>query len=150
MLGLARRYGPAFFTANQLALVNGELGSYTPGFGPGADANRPMAPRIMAMTVRDRKVWAMWDIANPEKFTGSRCVAEPESQCVGGLGGGLGKAAPDPDEVEVGVRQVGLTAQYHRNSTGTQRVRVRLAVVADRVEAGGGDIGGRQTGDIAV
>ena len=31
MLGLARRYGPTFFTANQLALVNGELGAYTAG-----------------------------------------------------------------------------------------------------------------------
>ena len=31
MFGLARRYGPAMFTANQLALVNGELGVYTAG-----------------------------------------------------------------------------------------------------------------------
>jgi len=70
MLGLARRYGPAFFTANQLALVNGELGAYTAGF-PGADGYREMSPRITAMTVRDGKVCAIWDIANPDKFTGS-------------------------------------------------------------------------------
>lgn len=70
MFGLARRYGPAFFTANQLALVNGELGSYTTGFA-GADGHRDMAPRITAMTVRDGKVCAIWDIANPDKFTGS-------------------------------------------------------------------------------
>src|SRR6201997_3056645 len=31
MFGLIRRYGPAFFTANQLALINGELGTYTAG-----------------------------------------------------------------------------------------------------------------------
>ncbi|VBA35649.1 ECF RNA polymerase sigma factor SigJ [Mycobacterium attenuatum] len=70
MFGLARRYGPAFFTANQLALVNGELGAYTTGFA-GTDDHRDMAPRITAMTVRDGKVCAIWDIANPDKFTGS-------------------------------------------------------------------------------
>jgi RNA polymerase sigma-70 factor (ECF subfamily) len=70
MFGLARRYGPAFFTANQLALVNGELGTYTAGW-PGADGYRAMSPRITAMTVRDAKVCAIWDIANPDKFTGS-------------------------------------------------------------------------------
>jgi RNA polymerase sigma-70 factor (ECF subfamily) len=70
MFGLARRYGPAFFTANQLALINGELGAYTAGVA-GADGYREMAPRITAMTVRDGKVCAIWDVANPDKFTGS-------------------------------------------------------------------------------
>ena len=68
--GLARRYGPAFFTANQLALVNGELGAYTAG-SPGDDGHWEMLPRILAMTVRDGRVCALWDIANPDKFTGS-------------------------------------------------------------------------------
>ena len=70
MLGLARRYGPMFVTANQLALVNGELGAYTAGF-PAGDGQKAMSPRITAMTVRDGKVCAIWDIANPDKFTGS-------------------------------------------------------------------------------
>jgi RNA polymerase sigma-70 factor (ECF subfamily) len=70
MFGLARRYGPAFYTANQLALVNGELGAYTAG-SPGGDGYWEMMPRILAMTVRDGKVYALWDIANPDKFTGS-------------------------------------------------------------------------------
>ena len=70
MFGLARRYGPAFFTANQLALINGELGAYTAGV-PAADGYREMSPRITAMTVRDGKVCAIWDVANPDKFTGS-------------------------------------------------------------------------------
>ena len=70
MFGLARRYGEAFFTANQLALVNGELGAYTAG-SPGDDGHWQMLPRILALTVRDGKVCALWDIANPEKFTGS-------------------------------------------------------------------------------
>jgi RNA polymerase sigma-70 factor, ECF subfamily len=70
MFGLARRYGPAFYTANQLALVNGELGVYTAG-SPGGDGYWEMMPRILAITVRDGKVYALWDIANPDKFTGS-------------------------------------------------------------------------------
>jgi RNA polymerase sigma-70 factor (ECF subfamily) len=70
MFGLARRYGPAFFTANRLALINGELGAYTAGC-PGDDGYWAMSPRITAMTVRDGKVCAIWDVANPDKFTGS-------------------------------------------------------------------------------
>ncbi|HEY0227754.1 MAG TPA: nuclear transport factor 2 family protein, partial [Mycobacterium sp.] len=70
MFGLAQRYGPAMFTSYQLGLVNGELGGYTAGF-PASDGHREMMPRIMAMTVRDGKVCALWDIANPDKFTGS-------------------------------------------------------------------------------
>lgn len=68
--GLAQRYGPAMFTSYQLGLVNGELGGYTVGC-PASDGYREMMPRIMAMTVRDGKVCALWDVANPDKFTGS-------------------------------------------------------------------------------
>ena len=73
LFGLAHRYGPAFFTANQLALINGELGAYTAGGpgDPGPGGYWAMSPRITAMTVRDGKVCAIWDIANPDKFTGS-------------------------------------------------------------------------------
>jgi RNA polymerase sigma-70 factor, ECF subfamily len=70
LFGLAKRYGPAFVSANQLALVNGELGAYTSG-SPGNDGYQAMMPRVTAMTVRDGKVCAIWDIANPDKFTGS-------------------------------------------------------------------------------
>ncbi len=70
MFGLAQRYGPSMFTAYQLGFVNGELGIYTAGC-PASDGYREMAPRITAVTVRDGKVSALWDIANPEKFTGS-------------------------------------------------------------------------------
>nr|WP_046286145.1 sigma-70 family RNA polymerase sigma factor [Mycobacterium sp. UM_NZ2] len=70
LLGLARRYGPTLITANQLALVNGELGAYTSG-APGADGFPELMPRVTAMTVRDGRVVAIWDIANPDKFTGS-------------------------------------------------------------------------------
>ena len=70
MLGLAQRYGPSMYTAYELGLVNGELGIYTAGL-PASDEYREMLPRIMSMTVRDGKVCALWDIANPDKFTGS-------------------------------------------------------------------------------
>ncbi len=70
LFGLANRYGPGFFTAANLALVNGELGSYTAGFAA-TEGHREMLPRITAMTVRGGKVCAVWDIANPDKFTGS-------------------------------------------------------------------------------
>jgi RNA polymerase sigma-70 factor (ECF subfamily) len=70
MFGLAQRYGPSMFSESQLALVNGELGVYTAGC-PAGDGFRELLPRITAMTVRDGKVCALWDIANPDKFTGS-------------------------------------------------------------------------------
>ena len=76
MFGLAQRYGPNFLAAAQLALVNGQLGSYTPG-SP-ADGGYPaMMPRVTAMTVRDGKICAIWDVANPEKFSGSPLARRP-------------------------------------------------------------------------
>jgi RNA polymerase sigma-70 factor (ECF subfamily) len=70
LFGLARRYGPEWLATNQLAMVNGQLGSYTSG-GPARDGYPAMTPRVTAMTVRDGKVCAIWDVANPDKFTGS-------------------------------------------------------------------------------
>jgi RNA polymerase sigma-70 factor (ECF subfamily) len=70
IFGLARRYGPRFFEAGQLALVNGELGLYTAGLAAHGDWPE-MAPHIQALTVRDGRVAAIWDIANPDKFSGS-------------------------------------------------------------------------------
>jgi RNA polymerase sigma-70 factor (ECF subfamily) len=76
LFGLARRYGPAFMTTSQMALINGELGAYTAG-SPGDDGYQEILPRITAVTVRDGKVSALWDIANPEKFTGSPLSSQP-------------------------------------------------------------------------
>jgi RNA polymerase sigma-70 factor (ECF subfamily) len=70
LFGLADRYGPNFLATAQLALVNGQLGSYTAG-AP-ADGDYPaMSPRVTAMTVREDKICAIWDVANPDKFTAS-------------------------------------------------------------------------------
>jgi RNA polymerase sigma-70 factor, ECF subfamily len=70
LFGLASRYGPNFVASSQLALINGELGTYTAG-APGGDGYWEMMPRVTAVTVRDGKVCAIWDVANPDKFTGS-------------------------------------------------------------------------------
>jgi len=70
LFGLARRYGPEWLATNQLAMVNGQLGSYTEG-APARDGYPAMTPRVTAMTVRDGKVCAIWDVANPDKFSGS-------------------------------------------------------------------------------
>ncbi|MGV0795098.1 sigma-70 family RNA polymerase sigma factor [Mycolicibacterium sp. XJ1819] len=78
LFGLARRYGPGWLAANQLALVNGELGSFTAGSAP-QPGYPAMTPRVTAMTVRDGKVCAIWDIANPDKFTGSPLARTPRS-----------------------------------------------------------------------
>jgi RNA polymerase sigma-70 factor, ECF subfamily len=79
LFGLARRYGPAFMTTSQMALINGELGAYTAG-SPGDDEYQEIMPRITAVTVRDGKVSALWDIANPEKFTGSPLANPPTAR----------------------------------------------------------------------
>jgi RNA polymerase sigma-70 factor (ECF subfamily) len=70
LFGLADRYGPNWLAGAQLALINGQLGSYTAG-APPRDGYPALMPRVTAMTVRDGKVCAIWDIANPDKFTGS-------------------------------------------------------------------------------
>jgi RNA polymerase sigma-70 factor (ECF subfamily) len=70
IFGLANRYGPRFFTSGEFVRVNGDLGLYTVGLQ--ADGEWPeMAPHIQALTVRDGLVTAIWDIANPEKFSAS-------------------------------------------------------------------------------
>ncbi|MFV9634104.1 sigma-70 family RNA polymerase sigma factor [Mycobacterium neumannii] len=70
LFGLARRYGPGWLETGVPALINGQFGSWTPGV-PAHDGYPEMTPRVTAMTVRDGKVCAIWDIANPDKFTGS-------------------------------------------------------------------------------
>jgi RNA polymerase sigma-70 factor (ECF subfamily) len=70
LFGLARRYGPNWLAGAQLALINGQLGTYTDG-APAGNGYPELMPRVTAMTVRDGKVCAIWDIANPDKFTGS-------------------------------------------------------------------------------
>ena len=71
LLGLARRYGEQrFFGSGVLGMVNGELGVYTMG-APATEDAPAIAPRIQALTVHRGQVVAIYDIANPDKFTAS-------------------------------------------------------------------------------
>ena len=70
LFGLARRYGPRLFEVAAPGLVNGELGLVTAGAAAN-DEWPAIAPRIQAMTVSAGRVVAIYDIANPDKFTGS-------------------------------------------------------------------------------
>jgi RNA polymerase sigma-70 factor (ECF subfamily) len=78
IFGLAKRYGPRFFEVGELALVNGELGLYTAGLDA-TDEWPAMQPHIQALTVRDGTVCAIWDVANPDKFSGSPMAAQAQS-----------------------------------------------------------------------
>jgi RNA polymerase sigma-70 factor (ECF subfamily) len=70
ILGLVSRYGPKLFEAGQFALINGELGLYNDHVDTGGQWPE-LQPRIQALTVRDGLVCAIWDVANPDKFTAS-------------------------------------------------------------------------------
>ncbi|NLE78160.1 MAG: sigma-70 family RNA polymerase sigma factor [Rhodococcus sp.] len=70
-LGLSKRYGNTAFEKLQPVLVNGQLGFYNPGL-PENERNRGFAPRVNGFTVRDGLVYAAYDVANPEKFSGIR------------------------------------------------------------------------------
>ncbi|MGW0162657.1 sigma-70 family RNA polymerase sigma factor [Mycobacterium sp. NPDC003323] len=74
LFGLAQRYGPNWLAGTELVLINGELGTYTVG-APAVDGYPELMPRISAMTITDGLVRAVWDIANPDKFTASPLAA---------------------------------------------------------------------------
>lgn len=70
LLGLLDRYGPQMTQAMNPALVNGQFGMYLTETD--TDPNfRPVLPRVSAFTVRDGLVLAVWDVSNPDKFTGT-------------------------------------------------------------------------------
>ena len=70
LFGLAARYGPGQSRRVSRRTSTAQLGTYYVGT-PAGDGYPEMMPRVTAMTVRDGKVCAIWDIANPDKFTGS-------------------------------------------------------------------------------
>ncbi|CPU56166.1 Probable alternative RNA polymerase sigma factor SigJ [Mycobacteroides abscessus] len=70
LLGLMERYGPQMTQAINPALVNGQFGMYLTQTD--TDPNfRPVLPRVSAFTVRDGRVLAVWDVSNPDKFSGT-------------------------------------------------------------------------------
>jgi RNA polymerase sigma-70 factor (ECF subfamily) len=70
-LGLMNRYNMQSLDDMIPVLVNGQLGVATRGW-TGETAKLSSPPRVAAFAVRDGKVWATYDIANPEKQAGVR------------------------------------------------------------------------------
>ena len=70
IMGLVARYGPRLFDAGRLALVNGDLGMYNERVDTDGQWAE-LQPHIQALTVRDGLVAAIWDVANPAKFSAS-------------------------------------------------------------------------------
>jgi RNA polymerase sigma-70 factor (ECF subfamily) len=49
-------------------LVNGDLGLYLPP-APGAGPYRALDAHLQAMSIRDGRIVAIYDVANPDKLT---------------------------------------------------------------------------------
>lgn len=76
-LGLVRLYGAEALTSLEPALINGELGFLNRG-SAGDDTHRGFPGRVMGVTVRDGRVWAAYDMANPAKLGGIRLPSDPQ------------------------------------------------------------------------
>ncbi|BBY28513.1 sigma-70 family RNA polymerase sigma factor [Mycolicibacterium sediminis] len=74
VMSLVARYGPAMFEVGRPALVNGDLGMYNERAHTDGEWTE-LQPHIQALTVRDGLVTAIWDVANPEKFSASPLAA---------------------------------------------------------------------------
>ncbi len=70
-LGLLSRYGPDALSTLELVLVNGQLGVATYGW-QGESVRQSSPPRVAGFAVRDGLVYATYDVANPEKWSGVR------------------------------------------------------------------------------
>lgn len=66
-LGLMRMYAPEAFSGGRPVLVNGELGMFMPPH-PGDAAHRPLDAHLQTMAIRDGKIVAIYDQANPDKL----------------------------------------------------------------------------------
>ena len=75
-LGLFRRYGPEALESLEAVLVNGQLGIATAGW-VGETARSTSPARVGGFAVRDGRVVAVYDIANPEKHAGIRLPSWP-------------------------------------------------------------------------
>jgi RNA polymerase sigma-70 factor (ECF subfamily) len=75
-LGLLRRYGAGAISTMQPVLVNGQLGVATYGW-EGETVRTSSPPRIAGFAVRDGLVYATYDVANPEKWSGVRLPGWP-------------------------------------------------------------------------
>jgi RNA polymerase sigma-70 factor (ECF subfamily) len=76
-LGLFRRYGPEALETLEPVLVNGQLGIATSGW-VGDTAKTTSPARVGGFAVRDGRVVAVYDIANPEKHAGVKLPSWPQ------------------------------------------------------------------------
>jgi RNA polymerase sigma-70 factor, ECF subfamily len=68
LFGLLRRYGPDMLTLPTPVRVNGDLGIYSTGWEQEGDRRASVA-RVTSFVVRDGRVVAVYDIADPAKLT---------------------------------------------------------------------------------
>lgn len=66
--GLLRIYRPGAFASARLVLVNGDLGVYLPP-APGGDGYRDLDAHVQTLAMRDGRIVAIYDMANPDKLT---------------------------------------------------------------------------------
>ncbi|WP_037310424.1 sigma-70 family RNA polymerase sigma factor [Amycolatopsis orientalis] len=69
--GLMRMYDPAAMDKARFALVNGDLGVYLPPQAASGDY-RALDEHVDAFAIRDGKIVAIYDMANPDKLTTAR------------------------------------------------------------------------------
>lgn len=62
--GLLERYSPEMLSTGRPVLVNGDVGFFIP-----AAAHRQLDAHLQTMAVRDGRVVAIYDVANPDKLT---------------------------------------------------------------------------------
>ncbi len=68
LLGLLRKYDPWTPNRGEAVMVNGDLGFYLPP-APDRDDFVGIDEHVQAMTIRDGRIVAIYDMANPDKLT---------------------------------------------------------------------------------
>lgn len=74
--GLRRMYPPDAFAAARPFLVNGDVGLFVPKL-PGTDGYRTLDTHLTTFAVRDGRIEAIYDMANPDKLTRVPADSEP-------------------------------------------------------------------------
>ncbi|HEY2063513.1 MAG TPA: sigma-70 family RNA polymerase sigma factor [Amycolatopsis sp.] len=68
LLGLMQKYEPGLFGRGAPVLVNGDLGLWLPAL-PGREGFLALDEHVQAMSIRDGRIVAVYDIVNPDKLT---------------------------------------------------------------------------------
>ena len=67
--GLLKRYPPDAFATGRPVLVNGDLGIYLAPMPGGGEGYHDLDAHVQTMAIRDGRVVAIYDVANPDKLT---------------------------------------------------------------------------------